>query len=92
MVERDVGRGKSKLSTTAAGRIWPNPVATGRERPQCTIARGISGRYVRLQRSLTRSELLSQSEHRAILAACKSVTGVIGVPELVPFWNIEKTA
>lgn len=32
----------------------------------------VSGRYVRLQRSLTRSELLSQSEHRDILAACKS--------------------
>lgn len=32
----------------------------------------VSGRYVRLQRSLTRSELLSQSEHRDLLAACRS--------------------
>jgi DNA-binding GntR family transcriptional regulator len=31
----------------------------------------VSGRYVRLQRALTRSELLSQSEHREILAACR---------------------
>jgi DNA-binding GntR family transcriptional regulator len=30
------------------------------------------GRYVRLQRKLTRSETASQSEHRAILAACKA--------------------
>lgn len=32
----------------------------------------VSGRYVRLQRSLTRSEQLSQSEHRDLLAACRS--------------------
>ena len=32
----------------------------------------ISGRYVRLHLLLTRSELLSQSEHRDILAACRS--------------------
>jgi len=32
----------------------------------------VSGRYVRLQRLLTNSELLSQSEHRELLAACRS--------------------
>jgi DNA-binding GntR family transcriptional regulator len=32
----------------------------------------VAGRYVRLQRSLTHSELLSQSEHRDILAACRN--------------------